>query len=53
VEKHLAVLDKKQRSMYQMCGEKLVEIARQKNPERDYRQIEELLKADNRCMEDI
>jgi predicted short-subunit dehydrogenase-like oxidoreductase (DUF2520 family) len=53
VEKHLAVLDDKQKSMYQTCGDKLVEIAREKNPKRDYRQIEELLKADNRCMEDI
>jgi predicted short-subunit dehydrogenase-like oxidoreductase (DUF2520 family) len=53
VEKHLSVLDDKQKSMYQICGEKLVEIAKEKNPKRDYRQIEEILKADNRHMEDI
>lgn len=43
VKKHLDVLDEEQRRLYEVCGRKLVFLARAKNPEQDYRMMEELL----------
>lgn len=42
VKKHLEVLDDGQKAIYQACGQQLIQIARQKNPERDYSSIEKL-----------
>ena len=39
VKKHLACLDKEERRMYEVLGEKLVQIAQQKNPDTDYAEM--------------
>ena len=39
VKKHFACLDKEERKMYEVLGEKLVQIARQKNPDVDYTEM--------------
>lgn len=43
VRKHLSVLSEEQKRLYRICGEKLLWLAKQKNPERDYDKINELL----------
>lgn len=43
VRKHLSVLSEEQKRLYRICGEKLLWLAKQKNPERDYDMINELL----------
>lgn len=42
VQKHLAVLREKDRQLYKRLGEKVLSVARRKNPERDYRELEQL-----------
>lgn len=42
VRKHLSVMSKQQKRLYCVCGEKLIEIAKQKNPGRNYDEIYEL-----------
>ena len=39
VEKHLRELDDAQKAMYKVCGGKLAELAKQKNPQTDYTEI--------------
>lgn len=43
VQKHMAVLDEESRMLYQICGRKLIEIAKQKHPKQDYAALEILL----------
>lgn len=43
VKKHLDCLDGTDKEMYRVLGQKLVEIAKKKNPERDYAEMEKLL----------
>lgn len=43
VEGHLAVLRGEERMIYQLLGQKVLAVARRKNPDRDYRNISELL----------
>lgn len=43
VERHLQVLDGDDREIYRLLTKKIVEVAKIKNPERDYTQLEELL----------
>lgn len=43
VAKHLSVLDSRQAGIYKSCGKELLELARRKNPGRDYRKIAKLL----------
>ena len=43
VNKHLQVLHGEDREIYRLLTKKLVEIAKVKNPERDYTQLEELI----------
>lgn len=42
IRKHLSVLNGTRREIYLSCGRALVELARQKHPDRDYRRISEL-----------
>ncbi len=44
VDKHLQVMHGEDREIYRLLTKKLVEIAKVKNPERDYTQLEELIK---------
>ena len=44
VQKHLAVMDEKQQSIYKTCGTELIHIAKKRNPDRDYKEIEKSLK---------
>lgn len=43
VKKHLSVLNHEQRKLYRVCGGKLLHLAKQKNPERDYHELEQLI----------
>ena len=43
VEKHLACLTEEEKTLYRAASRKLVEIASQKNPERSYHEMEQLL----------
>lgn len=43
VEKHLSVLNPEQREIYQACGRQLLAMAREKNPDRAYGNIADLL----------
>ena len=43
VAKHLSVLNDIQESIYKSCGKELLELAKRKNPGRDYRKIAEML----------
>lgn len=43
VKKHLAVLDETQKSIYLSCGAELLNLAKEKNPDRDYRKTEKVL----------
>ncbi len=43
VARHLSVLDSRQESIYKSCGKELLELAKRKNPGRDYRKIAEML----------
>lgn len=43
VAKHLSVLNGMQESIYKSCGNELLELAKRKNPGRDYQKIAELL----------
>lgn len=43
VEKHLAVLSKEDESIYRNLGKKLIEISKIKNPDRDYKKMEEII----------
>lgn len=44
VQKHIACLDNKEDiELYKMLGKKLVKIAEKKNPDRDYKKMEDLL----------
>ena len=45
VLKHLSVMDEEQKGIYMACGKKLTEIAKHKNPERNYEEMETLLQA--------
>ncbi len=40
VEKHFQELNDTQAKLYKICGEKLLEIAKRKNPQRDYTELE-------------
>ncbi len=44
VEKHLSVIDEKTEELYRVCGNLLLELAQQKNPERDYENMSRILK---------
>lgn len=43
VKKHLEVIDGVTKNIYIACGEKMLELAKVKNPDRDYRELEETL----------
>lgn len=43
VKKHLSVLDDPQKTIYQACGAELLHLAKEKNPDRDYRKTEKVL----------
>lgn len=43
VEKHLTVMNETQKAVYQACGRKIVEIAKVKNPDREYDVIRRML----------
>lgn len=43
VEGHLAVLGGEERMIYRLLGQKVLAVAQRKNPDRDYRNISELL----------
>lgn len=43
VQKHLAVLEENQKELYKSCGRKLLYLAKQKNPKRDYSELENIL----------
>ena len=43
VTKHLSVLNPEQREIYQACGRQLLVMAKEKNPDRTYSNIEDLL----------
>lgn len=43
IKAHLSVMSEEQRKLYCVCGKKLVQIAEEKNPERDYDGVRELL----------
>ncbi len=43
VAKHLSVLNPEQREIYQACGRQLLVMAKEKNPDRTYSNIEDLL----------
>lgn len=42
VEKHLSVLNNKQKEVYRACGKELLEISKQKNPNRNYEKLADL-----------
>ena len=44
VEKHLAVLSRRERDVYEKLGQMVVEIAKKKNPDRDYTAISDRLR---------
>lgn len=44
VKRHLSVLSKEKKKLYKVCGNRLLDIARQKNPNRNYKELQELLK---------
>lgn len=44
VKKHLEQLDENEKELYITCAKKLVDIAKQKNPDRDYMQMMNLLR---------
>lgn len=48
LEKHLEVLDRHERDIYLPLSEELMDVARRKNPERDYSALAELLEAQAR-----
>ncbi len=43
VKKHLACLNEEDQKLYCLLSKKLLEVGKEKNPERDYREMEELL----------
>lgn len=43
VEKHLAALDGEEREIYRLLSRHLIAVAKQKNPDRDYRDLQKLL----------
>lgn len=43
IGKHLSVLDETQKAIYQSCGIKLLQLAKEKNPDRDYKKTEDVL----------
>ncbi len=43
IQKHLCCLGKKERRLYRLLSEKLVEVARRKNPDRSYERLENCL----------
>lgn len=43
VEKHLSVLSKENKDIYQSLGKKLIAISKLKNPDRDYKKMEEII----------
>lgn len=43
VKKHLEVMDKETKDLYRVCGLELVRIAKTKNPDRNYIEIEKIL----------
>lgn len=43
VQKHLAVLQGAEKSIYTACCRKLLELAKEKNPDKDYRELEQIL----------
>ena len=43
IEKHMSVLDPMQRDIYVSCGRKLLALAEQKNPQRDYTDMKDIL----------
>lgn len=43
VEKHLSVLSKEDKCIYQNLGKKLIAISKLKNPDRDYKKMEEII----------
>lgn len=47
VQKHLSVLSGANRIMYLACSAKLLELAKKKNPDRDYTKLEDVLEEQN------
>lgn len=43
LQNHLSVLDKQEKEIYLTCGQKLLELAKVKNPDRDYKETAEVL----------
>ena len=43
IRKHLSVLDDTQKAIYQSCGTELLKLAKEKNPDRDYKMTEKVL----------
>lgn len=43
IQKHLSVLDRKGREIYTACGRVLLELAKHKNPDRDYGKLIDIL----------
>lgn len=46
VEKHLSVIDERTEELYRVCGMELLELAKQKNPNRDYEDMNRILKGE-------
>ena len=44
VRKHLAVLEEEEKTLYQLLSRELLLVAKEKNPERNYEKMEEVLK---------
>lgn len=43
VQKHISCLDEQDVKLYKLLGKKLVKIAENKNPDKDYKEMEDLL----------
>lgn len=43
IRKHLAIMNDKQQDIYKSCGRRLLEIAKQKNPDRDYKELDSIM----------
>jgi len=50
VKKHLACLTEKDRLLYKLLSEKLVDLGKRKNPERDYEELTALLSGNVPCI---
>ncbi|MGN0155142.1 MAG: Rossmann-like and DUF2520 domain-containing protein [Lachnospiraceae bacterium] len=43
IQKHLSVMDERSREIYISCGNRLLTLAKEKNPDRDYVEVEKIL----------